>query len=275
MNTMLQRIEGTAGLQEFRYRLLYLRPSPYSDERIAVGVVAAAGDHLEVRFISSSESLGLLTTLFGHAGLEQFHFATAELRRATLDLRELDSLIMPSNLLITGESCSAVTTDRTGLLTSILASSSCLVRTDSSRSSEVGSAAPNSSLSKDLFVQLSRLNPLVAQDVLNKKVTIETGETVDIPIFGTKIFGAPVSFAVKDHRIRAESYVAKFVWLRKHLPQKPRVYVLTSQDRSSDGTRVDSGVRELRAIAEASDVPLKLSESTEEMATLILQDEAA
>src|SRR5207253_128238 len=98
----------------------------------------------------------------------------------------------------------------------------------------------------------------------------------DLPIYGTRIFGAHVSFAAKDLRMRAESYVAKFVWLRNHLPQQPRVYLLVPQEGRDDGpSRLDASLRELRAIADASRVPLRTSDSTEEMATMILQDEAA
>jgi hypothetical protein len=264
-----------SAFEEFEYRLVYLRPTAYSDERIAVGLIAGAHDHLESRFVSSVDSLEVMARIFGESGVEQYHFATAELRRAISRCVSLDSMTMPSDLLVVGEKTPAFTMDRNGLMASILASASCLVRSEPSRGSEVVSSAPTNSLSRDLFEHVSRLNPLVAHDLFNQKIKIE-GDMVELPIYGSRIFGAPVSFAARDLRMRAESYVAKFVWLRQHLRQQPRVYLLTPQEGSADVTaRLDSSIRELRAIAEASDMPLKASGSAEEMATLIIQEEAA
>ena len=263
MSTTQEVYHRDNAVEELEYRLVYLRPTAYSDERIAVGLIASASDSLEARFVSSVDSLQLIGRIFGEDGVEQYHFATAELRRALSRCASLDSLTMPTDLLAVGEKVAAVTIDRTGLLTSILAASSCLVRSEPSRGSDVVSNASATSFSKDLLEHVSRLNPLVAHDLFNRKVNIE-GDTVDIPIYGTKIFGAPVSFAARDLRLRAESYVAKFVWLRQHLRQQPRVYLLTPQEGSTDVTaRLDMSIRELRAIAEASNVPLKTSESTE------------
>lgn len=261
--------------EEFEYRLVYMRPSEYSDERIAVGLIASAQNGLEARFVSSVDSLELMAHIFGQGGLEQFHFATAELRRALRQATSLDSVTMPTDLLEAGEKTSAFTADRSGLLLNILASASCLVRSESSRSREVFSPPPMLSLADDLFEQVTRLNPTVAQDMFNRKIKID-GKTVELPIYGNRIFGAPVSFVSKDLKMRAESYVARFVWLRQHLRQKPRLYLLTRQEGSEVvSARSESSVDELRAIAEASKVLLKTSDSTEEMATLIIQEEAA
>jgi hypothetical protein len=275
MSTMPEVCNQGSVFEQFEYRLVYLRPTAYSDERIAVGLVAAARDHLEARFVSSVDSLELMSRIFGEAGVEQFQFAAAELRRALSRCASLDSLTVLTDLLVVGEKTAAFTQDRTGLLASILASASCLVRSEPSRNSDVVSSAPAVALTRDLFEQVSRLNPLVAHELFNKKIKIE-GDTVDLPICGTKIFGAPVSYAARDLRMRAESYVAKFVWLRQHLSQQPRVYLLTPQEGTTDvPARLDSNIRELRAIAVASNVPLKTSDSTEELATLIIQEEAA
>jgi hypothetical protein len=275
MSNMPDDCVAGPGFEEFEYRLVYMRPSEYSDERIAVGLIASAQNGLEARFVSSVDSLDLMAHIFGQGGLEQFHFATAELRRALRQAPSLDLVTMPTDLLEAGEKTSAFTADRGGLLLSILASSSCLVRSESSRSREVFSPPPMLSLADDLFEQVTRLNPIVAQDMFNRKIKID-GKTVELPIYGNRIFGAPVSFVSKDLKMRAESYVARFVWLRQHLRQKPRLYLLTRQEGSEViSARSDSSVDELRAIAEASKVLLKTSDSTEEMATLIIQEEAA
>jgi hypothetical protein len=104
--------------------------------------------------------------------------------------------------------------------------------------------------------------------------TVPTGEVVELPIFGTRIFGAPVSFAASDQKVKGESYIAKFHWLRKYMPQKqqPRIYLLVPKDISMSR---ENGIRELQAIAETVSMPIKISASTNELATNILSDEAA
>ncbi len=276
MTTLLESLAQGRQFDEFQYRLLYLKPTPYSDERIAVGLVADSQNRLEARFVSSVATIELMTRIFGEHGVEQFQFAAGEVRRALLTSSSLDSLSMPTDLFVAGDTLAAFTPDRNGLLTSILASASCLVRSGESKSIDALSAAPTQLFSEELFDHVSRLSPLTANRIFNQRVTVDTGEVVDLPIVGRRIFGAPVSFATRDQRMRTEAYVAKFHWLRTHLSQLPRVYLLAPQegDRAIAG-HFDPSIRELRAIAAASNVPLKVSESTEEMASLILQDEAA
>jgi hypothetical protein len=122
---------------------------------------------------------------------------------------------------------------------------------------------------------------MTANDLFRKRVTVGTGdvaETVTLPILGRRIFGAPISFVAAgwDQKIRAEAYIAKFRWLRQFLSQEPNVYVLAPRDPSGRvGAKAQSHVRELREVANASDVGLRVSSSTEEMASLIVHDEAA
>jgi len=275
MTSTLDNLILDRKFDEFEYRLLYLRPSPYSDERIAVGLVANAHGHLETRFISSLSALGMLEHLFGEDGVEQFHFAADELRRTVAKVKCLDSLSLPTDLLSAGETLSAFTFDRNTLLTKILDSASCLVR----RSTSCGLEIPDTvalPFTRDLFEHMTRLNPLTASQIFHRPYKARTGETMELPIFGNKIFGAPVSFATADHRIRAESWVARISWLRDELSQEPRIYLLAppAGDVATNARR-ESGVRELRAIAKHSKLPLKETGSTEEMAVAILADEAA
>src|ERR1700686_5343883 len=81
MSTTADVLKGAPAFEQFEYRLVYLRPTPYSDERIAVGLIASAQDHLEARFVSSVDSLELMGRMFGDNGVEQYQFAAAELRR--------------------------------------------------------------------------------------------------------------------------------------------------------------------------------------------------
>lgn len=256
--------------EEFEYQLVYIRPSPHLDERIAVGVVASAPRKLELRLVSSVASLHAMSQVLGGEGVEQFQFAAAELRRTLTRAAGLDSLRLPTDLFVLGERQSAFTSDRAGLLSSILASS-CLVRNGPSRRIEAESS-PASDVSKDIASHVSRLNPLIAEQIFNRKVRVETDE-MKLPIFGRKIFGAPVSFASRDQSLQTEAYIAKFRWLRQSLQREPRIYVLHPESSSvEDG---NNRLRKLEAIARASDVALKISASAEEIAAQIVREEAA
>jgi len=177
---------------------------------------------------------------------------------------------------VAGEKLAAVTHDREGLLANLLAAASCLVRMGAARSVDPFTPPPPSQLQRDLFERVSRLNPFVGRRIFNNKFTASTGQIVTLPILGDRIFGAPISFAAREQMMKAESYVAKFRWLNGQMPQEPRIYLLAPGDgREERATHADPGIRELRAIAEASGVPLKISASTEGMASQILKDEAA
>lgn len=264
----LDDLASAGAFNEFEYQLVYLRPSEYTDERIAVGLVTESSGRLDGRFVSSVAALDTMSRLIGEHGVEQFQFAISELRRLLPRTEALSSLRIPTDLLVTGEKQVAFTSDRSGLVSSILATS-CLMRSGPERQVETARATPPLGFSKDVFDRVNRLNPLVADRIFNQTVTVES-EQIELPIFGDRVFGAPVSFVGKDQSMRTESYIAKFRWLRSHLHQKPRVYVLRPGDHDCD-----IRLRKLHAIAEASDVPLIVSETTEEIATQILQDEAA
>jgi hypothetical protein len=221
-----------------------------------------------------------MSRVFGDSGVEQFHFAADELRRSARSRETLDELIIPTDLLVLGEKTSAVTRDREGLLKGVLASASCLVRGESARVQEVSDESA-AQLCTQLYEQATLLNPLVASDLFRRRITVGAGdaaETINLPIFGKRIFGAPVSFLTPgwDQKVRAEAHVAKFRWLRQFLSQEPNVYVLCPERGAGRlAERSDSQVRELQAVADASDVRVRVSSSTEELASIIVNAEAA
>jgi hypothetical protein len=263
------------GFEEFEYQLLYLKPTEYADERIVVGAVSLSQARVETRLISTPSAIDHMVRLFGEEGVEQFNFAAAELRRAASGWKSLDSAVVPTDLLVLGERQFAYTKDRYGLIGSVLNSASVLLRANSRQPvSEPLNGVSSPPFTRDIFEHVSQLNPLVADAIFDRKVPLQTGETVELPIYGSKIFGAPVSFAAKQQQQRAEAYVAKFHWLSTLLTQRPRVYVFRPQ--SSNGVAaLDRDFRELSEIAKASKVPLRIAESKGEIAAQILQDEAA
>lgn len=273
---MLEGLTEGRVFEEFEYRLLYLRPTPYADERIAVGLVAGREDGLEARFISSAAALQLMEQVFGENTVEQFQFAAAEVRRAISARGNVDGFAVPTDLFVAGEKLAAFTHDRDGLLSSVLTAASCLVRSGIEKSVETLTPPPPVQLQKDLFDQVNRLNPFIGERIFNNKFKANTGQVVNLPILGERIFGAPVSFAAKEQMMKAESYVAKFHWLHSQMKQEPKIYLLAPGATDGEApARLDPSIRELRAIAEASSVSLKISDSTERMATQILKDEAA
>jgi hypothetical protein len=274
MNILMDELNGGAELEEFGYRLVYLRPTSYAEERIVVGLLATRNERIEARFISAPSVIDLMTQVFGEPAVEQFQFGANEVRRALASRPSVDEFVLPTDLFVLGETLSAVTSDREGLLANILSSASSLVRAGVSRGVEIVALPAALHLQRDLFDQVNRLNPLLGKRIFNQKFTSSTGEVMRLPILGDRVFGAPISFATRNESTKAEAYVAKFRWLRDQMPQEPRIYLLTPPATNSV-TRLDPGLRELCAIAEALEVPVQISESTEGMATQLLKDEAA
>jgi hypothetical protein len=274
MNMLMDELSEGAVVEEFGYRLVYLRPTPYAEERIAVGLLATRNDCVEARFISEPSTIELMAHVFGEPAVEQFHFGTAEVRRALAGRPSLETFELPTDLFVLGETLSAVTSDREGLLRSALSSASCLARAAVSRGVETIASPASLHLQRDLFDQVNRLNPFIGKRIFNQKFTAITGEVMRLPILGDRVFGAPISFAARNESTRAEAYVAKFRWLRDQMQQEPRIYLLTPQDDHC-ASRFDPGIRELCAIAQALEIPIQISESTEGMASQLLKDEAA
>jgi hypothetical protein len=272
MNDPFQDLIDERRLEEFEYRLVYLRPSYYSDEQIAVGLVATNAGRLEARFISSSLAIETMSRLIGDDGVEQFQFAAGELRRVISRLSALDSLDIPTDTLVVGDKISAVTPDRNGLLGSVLDAASCLVRHPNPKNGEVTASSASNVLIREMFEHVSRLNPMVANDIFNKKVKVD-GDTVEVPIFGRRVLGAPVSFASSAQIMRAESYVAKFHWLGQHFSQIPKVYVVVPDDDKGGVTKAESRLRELSSVAKASRVEVVTAANADELAHKVIRDE--
>lgn len=275
MNTPLDPFGTGRAFDEFEYRLLYLRPSQYADERIVVGVVSRNGSALEARFLASPAALQMMMHLLGETAVEQFQFAAAELRRDIARHHILDAFTPPTDLFVLGETVDAITHDREGLITSILATASSLVRRGVAKAVlPVSSPETPTELQRDLFEYVTRMDPFKGGRIFDKKFTTATGQVIKLPILGDRIFGAPLSFAAKEQMMKAESYVAKFRWLDTQMEQTPRIYVLVPETRQGE-SQSTPGIRELRDIAEASDVPVVLSDSTEGMALQVIRDDAA
>jgi hypothetical protein len=275
MTTPLDPFGTGRVFEEFEYRLMYLRPHAYADERIIVGLISCNKNALEAKFLSSVGALQLMEHMFGESAVEQFHFAAAEVRRKMTCHQTLEAFTLPTDLLLFGETQEAFTQDREGLLTTILTSAASLMRGGTGKG--VASVSPPftpTELQRDLFEHVNRLDPFKGHRIFDRKFTTKTGEVVRLPILGDRIFGAPLSFAAKEQMMKAESYVAKFRWLDSQMEQKPRIYVLAPETRQ--GESEDSpGIRELRAIAQASDITVVISESTEGMASQVIRDETA
>jgi hypothetical protein len=157
---------------------------------------------------------------------------------------------------------------------SVLSSSSLFLRAGASKIVERLSSSEGARFSQDVIDHVCRLNPFLGDRIFHHRLDLQNGEVVDLPILGSQVFGAAVSFASRDYRLRAEAYVAKFNWLRRKLTQQPRVYVLSPSQPETDTTnRLERSVNELLTIAEASNVTVKIADSTEGLASAIAEDE--
>ncbi len=274
MKDMFEALIDERKFESFEYQLLYLRPSYHSAERIAVGVASTCENRIEVRFLTSASAMDSMARLLGDDGVEQYHFAASECRRAIGQSTTLDMLQMPTDALVAGEKMAAFTPDRVGLISRLLETSSCLVRQSSPRTNEVASGSAAVNLVKSVFDHVSRLNPALANEIFNKSVDID-GATVELPIYGRKVFGAPVSFVNSSQTMRAESWVAKFHWLKTILVPSPKLYLITGKDEENETSKVEGKIRELRAIAKSAAVELAVASTTDELAHMVVRDEAA
>jgi hypothetical protein len=275
MNYSIDNFASLGKFDEFAYRIVYLRPSPYSDERLAVGLVADASDALETKLIASPAAIDLMTLIFGEDGAREFHLAAGELRRLASQSRSVADFEAPTDLLMLGEPLVAYTRDRAGFLTAALAASSTFLRFDATKISERISNTQAALFSDEVLDHVNRLHPFLGAQIFNQQVVV-SDESVALPICGQKIFGAPISFAVRDQRMLAEAYVAKFNWIRNHISQTPRMYVLApSRTVAQTAERLGRSIRELQSIAEAAKVDLGIFSSTGALAEMIIRDEAA
>lgn len=262
--------------EEMHYRLIYLRPSASSDEQLVVGVIAERERRLQARMMSAPSSVAHLTRLLGEDGVEQFQFAASELRRAVSMVNQLDALRLPSQLLVAGERQFAIAADPASMMESILKSASSLARLGGYSPVESVASAGSVTLKRDLYQHVSRIYPLAADKLFDQRVVVKTGEEVQLPILGQRIYGAAVSFATSDQRTVTEAFLAKFHWLRVLLPQQPRVYILgPDESRKQSSLKTVASIREIEAIATSLNVPIRVVDSTEEMALRIVRDEAA
>jgi hypothetical protein len=276
MNLEIDQYICGASFDQFDYRLLYFRPTRFSEEQIAVGLLADSSNRVEAKFATTPNALARMTEIFGEAAVEQFQFACGELRRSLSSAAHLAELEVPSDLFYAGESTVAYTKDRSGFLSSVLASACVFLKGGSTSVVERLGSTSYQIFAQEVMGEVTRLNPFLGEQIFHHRLTMETGEVLDLPIRGRKVFGAPISFAVRDHRMRAEAYVAKFHCARRQIPQTPKLYVRAPNlGLVSSSERLDNSLRELELIAGAAEIPVVVCSSTEELASAIVRDEAA
>ena len=279
MSTSYENLLNESLYEQFEYRLVYLRPNVNSDERLTAGIIAMLAGGFELRLLSSIPALNLLSQLIGASGVEQFHFAAREFRRVVRDLESWSSLVLPTGLFILGPKKPTFTRDRIGFLMHELSSASLLMPRESTRANQVLPLSTTKSVSRELYHEVSLLNPMLAQRIFYKPVTTVKDRKVTLPILGDSVFGATVSLSNvnPDQKMRARAHVAKLRWLRDFLrQQRPKLYALAPSDGTkANAARIYEEVRELRAIANASEVELAISGSMQQLATCVVADEAA
>lgn len=276
----LEKIEQTLRLGEIAYRLVYFRPSPYSDEALVVGVLLSADRTVYLRTIQSESAYSALAHLFGENGKEQVSFAIDLLRSHVDKIADhLDTLGSPSDIISLGAVNRGVCGDPQGFAHDLLEMSSSLFRSYSSPLGQSGYITQEE-ISFCLFDNVTKLNALKATILFKGlEVPLSKQSTVRVPISGDRVIGGSVSLVTKQvgaAKTQAEALIAKYSVAGRIVDKKPAIYVLVPGSESKVNQKeVDASLFELRDVAEGHNVLVRHERSLPELAQALLRDEAA
>lgn len=273
-------VEQANARKAAQYRFVYFRPNPYSEEQLTVGMIlVTADDERFSRFISTRFSNDLFAVIFGQQALEQFHFATNLMRKVfNASSRPIEMEESPTDLLEFGRVIRAMLEDVQQFMTSTLNLSSSLTR-PVKYSDDSMSAVGQSRLRDELFFAATAVDSAVASRIFNGiKVPVGSSK-IEVPIFGDRILGAPVSFSstrIETSLKIAEAFISKFNFVRRVYNRQPVVYVLAPfEDTGGNKKALRDGLEELSMVADANQAAVKIEFDISDMARTVLLDEAA
>lgn len=276
----LEKIEHTMRIKEIAYRLVYMRPNPYSEEALTIGVLLSCDNITYLRTIQSESAYSALGSLFGENGKEQISFALSVLRsHADKTSDPLNSFESPADIISLGTTTHGVCEHPERFAHDLLEISSSLYRTYTSPlvSSEY---VTQDEVSSYLFESVTKLNALKATTLFKGlQVQLSKQSAVKVPISGDRIIGGAVSMVTKQigaAKTQAEAQIARYSIAGRVVNRQPAIYVLTPGSESKVSQKeIDSNLSELCAIAEGLDVWIRHERDLPELAQAVLRDEAA
>jgi hypothetical protein len=282
--TMTNSLEKIFSHSEAHYRIIYLRPNPYSDEALTVGIVLKTDSSTVFHQVPFDGANSAIVSLLGENGREQTAFALEAVRKAAEERNlNLETLESGSDILSIGAIERARCDDPDQFSRDLLEISSCLCRSFRAQSNEYESITQDQ-VNVSLYNTLTKIDAFKATRLfkglkVNLGPNSSTSSIVKIPISGDHVIGGPVSFVTKQvgsARTQAEAAIARFSLAARQVNKKPAIYVLTpSSELKAKQDDVDKSIAEIRAVAVGHGVIIRHERSYQELAKALLRDDAA
>jgi hypothetical protein len=264
------------------WRVVYYRPSAYSNEAIAVGVIVEHEGSCFLDYAASVEVLEKFTDIFGAPARDELIFGLGllndEVRASRLGCTNDET---PCEYFSLGAATPAVCENPREFARDMLRLSSSLFRqleSTSIRFQSVSQAEVVNSVKR----RLVQLDPFRATALI-KPATVKCGEnrSFKVPICGSRTIGAPVSLIttrVTEAMTAAEAQMMRLQYAQHVLGRDSFLYVFTppkSADIGSISGRVADGIEELQALGDSCGVQVCSSDSIDELVSNIFSNEHA
>jgi len=261
-----------------KYRLIYLQPSNYSEEAIAVGIVAQSSEGFFKADIRMSRgAIKRMCDLLDEEVIDHLDYALDNLWKLVKGLESLEKLDSKNSLLSLGRAIPARCSNPESFIKDMLQISSCMYKTFVSENAENFSITQKE-LTNSFRDKVTHLNAFKATQIFTKKkMQLDSRNTITVPIFGEHVFGGPISFVtqqVSSAKIQAEALIAKYSLVKKEKNRKAALYVLTpSYEMLLNHKKVERELDELEAVAKGHDVLIRHERTLDNLALALLNDE--
>lgn len=266
------------------YRFVYFLPNTLAQEAIAVGLILHDPEHgIRLFSIESPTAQETLAAAFGTVVREEVRLALKTLKNQLAETNSLDSCFAASTILSLGQTTEGFTEHPTVFGRELLRMGSSLFRYSLALEiSHAASAVGQEQVLQNLRRQVEHKQLLTGTRLFKgKEVKLDATSSFKIPIFGEAVYGAPFSMVtprVTEATKHAEASVARLRAAKNSLKgtRKPVIYVLLPENDSVvNRDKAFPGFNELKHIGRASSVSVYGSESLDELAERLLEDEGS
>lgn len=271
-------------LKEISTRAIYLKPNAYSDESICIGVLYEDKSKVGIKSNQSLQAYEVLKLMYGDDLVENLTFSLKLLYESvSKGSNILSEITVPTDILSFGPLTLASVENTQNYVSDLLRISSSLYRNyrvvtdrDNSKSQEA--------VVKEFKQAIVDINPLLGRKIVEtKKVQVRDKRMIEIPIYGEKIIGAPISISISKPGLSidlGEAYIAKLNWARKALKEKQTfersaiIYVYVPEMvEDKQRNKIEDGIYELEEIGKASSINVFSSHDMTTLAKKVYEHE--
>lgn len=271
-------------LKEISTRNIYLRPNAYSDESICVGVLYQDNSKIGIKSNQSLQAYEILKLLYGDGLVENFTFSLNLLHESVSNNSGiLPELTPPTDILSFGPLNIASVKNTQNYISDLLRVSSSLYRNYRIVADKYKSKSQET-LVREFKQEIIDMHPLLGRKIVEtKKIQVRDKRMIDIPIYGNKIIGAPISISISKSGLSielGEAYIAKLNWARDALRKTQTferyaaIYVYVPEViEDIQRNKIDDGIYELGEIGRASNINVFSSHKMSDLAKRVYKDE--